>query len=58
MTLSPFLIHPTPPIVVVAAAVVANAIVLSFGKFKMGMLFDKQAVYRHAHFSFSLSNMP
>ena len=65
MPLSPFLILPIPPIVVVfvvvvvvVAAVVAHAVVLSFGKFKMGMVFDGQAVHWHAHFIFSLSNMP
>ena len=43
--------------IVVVAAVVAHGIVLSFGKFKIGMVFDGQAVHRHAHFVFSPSNM-
>ena len=54
------LILPIPPIVVfiVVADVVAHAIVACFRNFKMGMLFDGRAVHWHAHFSFSLSNMP
>ena len=44
--------------IIIVANVVAHAVVLSFRKFKMGMVFDGQAAHWHAHFTFSLNNMP